>query len=202
MGLTGSAHNAGMGLFFIAEMAKLVGGRLLVSSRGASLALEGDPNFENPHGFARFVPGASYPGTLVAFEMPANEEQSYETMIETIRLRARERTPTRSTQFWLRFEPAPAQPEPYEFMVRLGRLEDVKSASAFAQSELMPRLTTRQPVVLDFDGIEVVTQSYVHALLFGPLRIAWALKVPIHVRRAAPAVRSTLELLQNYALAG
>ncbi len=56
--------------------------------------------------------------------------------------------------------------------------------------------------MLNFDGIDVCTQSYVHALLFEPLRVAWALKVPVYVKNAAPAVRSTLSLLENYALAG
>ena len=53
-GETGNSQNAGMGLFFIAEMTKLVGGRLVIASRGATLILEGDENFENPHGATRF----------------------------------------------------------------------------------------------------------------------------------------------------
>src|SRR5262249_11935816 len=36
-GLTGTSNNAGMGLFFISEMAKLLRGRLLIASRGAAL---------------------------------------------------------------------------------------------------------------------------------------------------------------------
>ncbi len=202
LGETGSAQNAGMGLFFISEMTKLVAGRLLVASRGATLELTGDENFENPHGVQRFLGrGIGYPGTLVAFEMPALDEPQYESMIELIRERAAERTPARAVNKWIRFE-RPHDEQAYEFIVRLGQIEDVARATAFARETLLPKLTARTPLLLDFAGIPVVTQSYVHALLYEALRIAWAVKVPIYVVNAAPAVRSTLELLQNYALGG
>lgn len=201
LGQTGSSQNAGMGLFFISEMAKLVGGRLLVASRGAALTLTSDENKDEPHADQRFLShGVEYPGTLVSFEMPAFEHQNYEGIIETIRKRAAERTPRRETRSWIRFEEVAEGAQ--ELIVRDLNLEDVAKAQAFAQDRLLPLITAKAPFVLDFGGIQLCTQSYVHALLFVPLRVAWALKVPIYVRNTAPAVRSTLELLQNYALAG
>ncbi len=80
--------------------------------------------------------------------------------------------------------------------------EDTSAAMRVAQQELTPRIFQREPVLLDFAGLNIVTQSYLHALLFEPLRLAWALRTPIHVANVEPAVRSTLELLENYALAG
>jgi hypothetical protein len=32
--------------------------------------------------------------------------------------------------------------------------------------------------------------------------VAWALKTPVYILNAQPAVKSTLELLENYALGG
>lgn len=200
-GETGSIQNAGMGLFFIAEMTKLVGGRLVIASRGATLILKGDEQFEEPHGVTSFLePGMGFPGTLVAFEMPSEAEQNYEAMIETIRVRARERTPRRAVHNWLAFEEPPAQAQ--RFIVRHSRIEDTVEAQRFSEEKLLPRLFNREPVVLDFGGIPVCTQSYVHALLFEPLRLAWARKAKIYILNAQPAVRSTLELLENYALGG
>lgn len=201
-GETGSANNAGMGLFFIAELTKLVGGRLVVASKGATLVLQGDENFSDPHGKLSFLEsGLGFPGTLVAFEMPADEEQHYDAMIETIRERARERTPRRAAHRWLKYVDAPP-PEVQRFIVRLTRVEDADAARAFAEKELVPRFSAHQPVTLDFEGIPVCTQSYVHALLYFPLRLAWAMKTPIYILNAKPAVRSTLELLENYAHGG
>ncbi|MFY0580417.1 ATP-binding protein [Cystobacter fuscus] len=200
-GETGSIQNAGMGLFFIAEMTKLVGGRLVLASRGATLILEGDERFEDPHGKTKFLePGVGFPGTLVAFEMPAEAEQDYEGMIETIKERARERTPRRAVHKWLAFEAPPAEVQ--RFIVSQSRIEDTVEAQRFSEEKLLPRLFNKQPIALDFMGIPVCTQSYVHALLFEPLRMAWARKAKIYILNAQPAVRSTLELLENYALGG
>lgn len=205
IGETGSAQNAGMGLFFISEMTKLVAGRLLVATRDAALVLTGDenPETENSHGVQQFLgPQIGYPGTLVAFEMPATDEPAYDEMIETIRERAAQRTPARAVHKWIRFHEQTDDADSLKVLIRHAQLEDVAHASEFARQILLPTISKRRPIVLDFGGVPVCTQSYVHALLYEALRVAWALKVPIHVINAAPAVRSTLELLQNYALGG
>jgi len=199
-GETGSAQNAGMGLFFISEMTKLVGGRLVIATRGVTLTLQGDKNFEDPHGIQKVHKGVGYAGTLVAFEMPADAVPDYDSMIETIRERARERTPRRAIHKWLTFDAPPA--EALKFVVRSTGVEDAREAQRFSEDQLMPRLLKRQPVALDFVGIPTCTQSYVHALLYEALRLAWARKTPIYVLNAQPAVKSTLELLENYALGG
>ncbi|MBI5495715.1 MAG: hypothetical protein HY904_11890 [Deltaproteobacteria bacterium] len=41
-----------------------------------------------------------------------------------------------------------------------------------------------------------------HALLFEPLRFAWAAQAPIHVINAEPAVKAGLDFLERYALGG
>jgi hypothetical protein len=177
-GLTGTAENAGMGLFFIAEMAKLTAGTLVLSSRGATLLLDGDPEFEGHHRLEFVQPrGTGYPGTLVAFELPTR----------------------RATHQWLRYDTPPA--DAVEFLVGVG-VEDTKKATQVASNTLIPWLVQRKTIVLNFRGMEICTQSYLHALLFEPLRMAWALRIPIYVSNVQPGVRSNLELLENYALAG
>jgi len=199
-GETGSAQNAGMGLFFISEMTKLVGGRLVIATRGASLTLQGDENFEDPHGIQEVSKSVGFPGTLVAFEMPAEADQDYDAMIETIRQRAKERTPRRAIHKWLSFDMPP--PEVQRFLIRSTGVEDARAAQRYAEDYFVPRLLKRQPIALDFGGIATCTQSYVHALLYEALRLAWARKTPIYVLNTQPAVKSTLELLENYALGG
>lgn len=199
-GDSGSASNAGMGLFFIAEMSKLAGGRLLIASRGASILLEGEG--DGGHGRIRLLPGAGYPGTLVAFEMPASAPQSYDDIIETIRTRAQERTPKRASHKWLVFDVPPPASKPLRIMMKHTKVEDAGEAIKWADEVLIPRVMKRQPVILDFSGLPVVTQSWAHALLYEAIRLAWARKVPLYIDHAAPGARSTLELLQNYALGG
>jgi len=68
--------------------------------------------------------------------------------------------------------------------------------------EISQRLLERKPVAIDFTGVAAGTQSFLHALLYQPLRLGGALKVPIFVLRAEPKVRGWLELVESYALGG
>ncbi|WP_152622136.1 ATP-binding protein [Archangium violaceum] len=199
-GLTGTQQNAGMGLFFIAEMAKLTGGTLLIATRGATLLLSGWVDEEGNHDLRFIEPrGIGFPGTLVVFELPVGGVVDYPALIETIKERAKQRTPQRAIHRWIRFDPAPPEATVFEIQKQA---ENTPAAIQLAQSEITPRILRREPIVLDFSGLRILTQSYLHSLLFEPLRLAWALRTPIYVRSVEPAVRSNLELLENYALAG
>jgi len=199
-GLTGSNTNAGMGLFFISEMARLSVGRLLLATRGATLLMRGNlRNVERPT--VRFLQprGTGYPGTLVAFELPLGKVLDYEGLIRSINERARERTPERTLHHWLRF----AAPPPGTARFEVASIaEDAAQAQAFADRKLVPRIVRRQPVALDFRGLEICTQSFLHALLFRTVRLAWAERCEIYVLHADPAVKSGIETVEAYALGG
>jgi anti-sigma regulatory factor (Ser/Thr protein kinase) len=199
-GFTGTQQNAGMGLFFIAEMAKLTGGTLLIATRGATLLLSGWADEQGGHTLRFIEPrGTGFPGTLVVFQLPVGDVVDYPALIETIKERAKARTPQRAIHRWIRFDPAPAGAARFEIQ---RQAEDTPAAIQLAQTEITPRILRKEPIVLDFSGMRILTQSYLHSLLFEPLRLAWALRTPIYVANVEPAVRSNLELLENYALAG
>lgn len=199
-GLTGTQQNAGMGLFFIAEMAKLTNGTLLVASRGATLLLSGWTDDQGRYTLRFIEPrGTGFPGTLVVFQLPVGDVADYPALIETIKERAKERTPKRAIHRWIRFDPAPSEATRFEIQKQA---ENTPAAILLAQTEITPRILRKEPIVLDFSGMRILTQSYLHSLLFEPLRLAWALRTPIYVLNVEPAVRSNLELLENYALAG
>ncbi len=199
-GLTGTAENAGLGLFFIAEMTKLTGGRLLLATRGATLSLvSDDESTERNHIQFLDQAGPGYPGTIVAFEAPFDSVADYYAIIETIQQRAQTRAPGRTSHRWLRYD----EPDPTAFglSVRIAA-ESTPKAVELAAKALVPKLAAKQALKLDFTGIEIFTQSFTHAVLYEPLRVAWALKTPIWIVNAKPSVRSTLALLERYALSG
>lgn len=199
-GLSGSRQNAGLGLFFISEMAKLTGGRLLLASRDAALLLTADAEAGDNHEMRFLKPdGLGYPGTLVAFELPVDSVGDYDDLIATIQKRARERTPKRAQHHWIRYEESPS--EAAAFVVRFAS-ENTERAEKLAREQLEPRIFNREPIVLDFAGIDIVTQSYLHALLFGALRLAWARQSSIYVVNASSSVRSAIEHLEDYGLGG
>ena len=194
-GLSGTDENAGLGLFFIAEMAKQAAGRLLIASKGARLLLDG----ARP-GHARIdTKPVGFPGTLVAFELPDRGVSDNHVLLERINELARERTPKRVTQRWLRYEPPPEGVQ--RFLVAIAA-EDTTAARQFAEANLESRLMKRESVALDFATLSICTQSFLHALLFETLRLAWAKRLPLYMLNVKPAVRSSLDLLESYALGG
>jgi hypothetical protein len=80
--------------------------------------------------------------------------------------------------------------------------EDTAQAAKFATEVLLPDVAAGRPVALDFINWQVFSQSYLHALLYLVIRMAWATKTTVYVVNAGPAVRSGIEWVEGYALAG
>jgi hypothetical protein len=198
-GLTGSVENAGLGLYMISELARQTGGRLLIATHGATLVLQ--PNKQGGPGTPHFLepPGTGFPGTLVAFELPTDAVGDYHQLMQQILKKAQERTPKRVTGRWIAFDEAPD--EAVKVLVTPAR-EDTVAAAQVSADAIMPALLQRKPVALDFTGLDLCTQSWLHALLYEPVRLAWALRVPIHATGAEPAVQEGLRFLEAYALGG
>jgi anti-sigma regulatory factor (Ser/Thr protein kinase) len=194
-GQRGGKFNAGLGLFFISEMAKRTAGRLLLSSRGSSLLLQGDQDAQRHH--IRAEP-AGYPGTLAVFELPRDEIQDYDALIGVIQEVANERIRKKENIRFLRFEAAPDR-SALKVGVRVGA-EDTHRAQRLVDDHFIPRLTQSESIQLDFSGLQVCTQSYLHALLFLPLREAFKRDGKIYITNATPAIRGALEFLEGYAL--
>lgn len=197
-GESGTSENAGLGLFFVAEMAKLTAGRLFLASRGATFFLDRSKDADSKPVLTNGA-AADYPGTLVVFEAGVEHIYDYPTIMQSIRAIAAERTPQRITQRWLRFEEPPAGVQ--RLLVSVAS-EDTGAAQEFARTTLQPRVLKREAIALDFRNLRVSTQSFVHALLHETVRLAWAVKSPIYVVNANPAVQAQLELVEAYSLGG
>lgn len=189
----GSGQNAGLGLFFISEMAKLSGGRLLIASRGDALSLVGD---ETGHGTIGLL-NAEYPGTLVVFEIPKRGIADYDELNRQIISRAEERTTKRHDRKVLRYDVPPKST--FEILVNIAA-EDTVKAEELSKNHFIPILTRKEPIVINFINIDLCTQSFIHALLYDALRVAWAMQVPIYVKQASEPVKDSLRLVQMYAL--
>ncbi|MBK9261186.1 MAG: hypothetical protein IPM54_15435 [Polyangiaceae bacterium] len=200
-GLTGSRDNAGLGLFFIAEMAKRTQGRLLVASRGSALVLASRDDVEGDRVVPRFLlpQGIGFPGTLVVFEIPSSTVTNYAQLTQSIHDAARARTPARAVRHWVRFEMPAGDPE----TIRVRELnENTTLAAGVAKDRIRPAVLANRLLVFDFAGIEVCTQSFLHALMYEAVRLAWAMRAPIYVVHADGPVRSGIEFLESYALGG
>ncbi|MCA8954296.1 MAG: sensor histidine kinase [Planctomycetes bacterium] len=197
-GHSGTVHNAGLGLFFISEMAKRTRGRLFLATRGATYLLD---RSRSPSTQPTVTNGqsADYPGTLVVFETALDQVGSYDEIVTGIQELAASRTPQRIVHRWLRFEQPPAAVA--RVLVEVAA-EDTTAAHEFSSQHLEPKLLRRESVALDFVNLRVCTQSFLHALLHESVRLAWARKVPMYVVNATPTIRRQLEFVEGYSLGG
>jgi hypothetical protein len=84
-----------------------------------------------------------------------------------------------------------------------GFAEDKDEARRIRFSSLLPALSRKEPVVLDFAEITYSTQSFVHALL-GEVLIRYGEEVlgEIEFRNCTPQLQSLIELVVDYSLGG
>lgn len=84
-----------------------------------------------------------------------------------------------------------------------GFAEDKDQARQIRTSAILPALDVNEAVVLDFDGVDYATQSFVHALIGEALqRYGEAALDRIEFRNCSEAVRSVVELVVDYSLGG
>lgn len=192
---TGTSQNAGMGLFFVNEMAKMTLGKMLIASRGASLLIEGDPSGLGNNNI-RILP-AGFPGTIVAFEVAKRGVADYDELIKRIIQTAVDRRKKAETHRWVKFGVAPKGA--IEFVINLAAENTVK-AEEFANAELIPRIEARQVLALNFVNVPICTQSFMHALLYKALTRAFALKVDLFITHASESVRDEILFVETYGL--
>ena len=192
---TGSSQNAGMGLFFVSEIAKLTAGKFFIASKGASLYIEGDPEFLGNNKIDSHKVG--YDGTLVVFEMPKKGVDDYNSLIKTISKKAVERRDRRHSANWIRFD-IPKE-KVIEFVINVSA-ENTIQAEEFAKNELIPRLRNKEPILLNFVQIKICTQSFMHSLLYEAVKYAYEYKVPLYVKNTSPSVHDAIKLVEMYGL--
>lgn len=197
-GQTGTAENAGLGLYVLSELSKETGGSFLLASRGEGLLLQGAA--PDPRDRATFIDSGGYPGTLVVFECVLDKLSNFDSIFKRIRDRADAQKPVRSTSGVVRFVDSAPQGVPRRLLSVAS--EDTAQATKFASEVLLPDVAAGRPVALDFINWQVFSQSYLHALMYLVIRMAWATKTTVYVVNAGAVVRSGIEWVEGYALVG
>ena len=191
----GGDQNAGLGLFFASQMVKILGGRMLISSRGASLTIQGDIE-----GFGNNdikLHDWDYPGTIVVFEIPKRSVGDYVELIKIIQSKAQSMYSDMKPVNFLRYDIS--HDNIWEFAV-VYAAEDTSIAEKYANDNMIPRLLKGENICLNFMNIDIRTQSFLHALLFNVIKIAYANNRSIYIKSASDPVKDGLRFLENYAL--
>lgn len=178
---------------------------MLLSSKGASLLLQGDQRQEGAHDVIWLDEGAEYPGTLLVVEVPFSVPErvgSYEKLLTTIQNQAIERKPKWKNNHWLTFGPPPIDAGTVFKAPIHDAAQHTLNTQQLVSRQLLPRVQQGGSICLDFSGVDVLTQSVAHQLLYAVVREAFQGKIPIYITGANEPVKNTLHFLENYALRG
>ena len=78
--------------------------------------------------------------------------------------------------------------------------ENTAVAEEFSNKYLIPNIERGKSLCLDFSGFKIMTQSFLHAVLFRTLKLAYEKQVQIYAKNLTPAVKDCLLLLEWYTL--
>lgn len=76
---------------------------------------------------------------------------------------------------------------------------DKDAAAAIREQYVRPSLAAGRAVVLDFQGVDLATQSFIHALIAGVVRDDPASLERIAFKNCNESVRSLIEIVVEYA---
>jgi hypothetical protein len=201
-GAVGSFENAGLGLFFLSRITKLLKGRFLIASRGA--AISGSGSDEEGHLRQRSL-AAEFPGTLVVFEIPREipeqfrSEQGIVSFIRENELRAL--APDKGERiYWIQMVEPDAGTSVHRVLVSVGG-GDFKSIRELVEKSILPAINAEVGVALDFLNVKFLTDSMAHELVGMAVREAYQRKVPVYAVNTTTAIARTLVFVQSYLLA-
>ncbi len=75
------------------------------------------------------------------------------------------------------------------------------TAKTIRQTEILPRLTKNESIILDFTGVEGSTQSLIHALIAEPLQLHGEKALSLlQFKSANPLLKTLISLVIDYSL--
>jgi hypothetical protein len=194
-------RNAGPGLFVVSQHIRQLRGDFFCLSSGVTGEfLARDLGSRTPLSVGHAA--VRWPGTVVGFSVQASGvkydlEMPQQILLSRLRPNATERIHLRALA---KPEEAPAGAIFIEVGADAGGFaEDKVRAATLREERVLPSLRAGRPVVLDFLGVSLTTQSFVHALLAKPVRqFRQRVADLLFLQRTRPQVLSVLSLVLSY----
>jgi len=194
LGPYSTPENAGLGLFFCKEIAWRARGAFWLASKTALLGVTGDDQAAQHRVYRRINP---WDGTSVTMHFPVEGIVDFAGLLSVCQNLSRAAR-TSSGEAGLDFVEELPEKFDGERILVVDFLEDVEQAADVRRSRLLPAVKDGRWVVLDFDGIRFATQSFVHALLYEPLRIRGSL-LRISFMNCTRATQEAVRIVAAYA---
>lgn len=201
-GGVGSIENAGLGLFFLSRITKLLEGRFLIASRGA--AISGADLDAEGHLRQKSL-GAGFPGTLVVFEIPREIPERFRSEQGVVSFIRESELPATAPNhgggvYWIHLTEPEEGVGVHRVLVSVGG-GDFESIRELVEKSVLPAIERGVAVVLDFINVSLLTDSMAHELVSRAVREAYERKVPVYAVNTSVAINRTLVFVQGYLLA-
>ncbi|PYQ14170.1 MAG: hypothetical protein DMF80_13195 [Acidobacteria bacterium] len=191
------ANNAGLGLFFIKEIATLSGGGFFLASGSMLADLWG--NLDGSPGKRYFLAKAGgWRGTFALLQLRRDRIAEFNGLLQRCREIAAE---VRKDPTELKLDFIEAVPEIDELLcIRVKDFEeDVDKAATVRDSVVIPALEAGRLVVLDFSGLRAATQSFIHALMYRVFRDGRNVEFVLSIAGADEASQEAIRAVAAYA---
>ena len=191
------ASNAGLGLFFIKEIATRSGGGLFLGSGSMLADLRGNPDGSPLRRY--FTSKTSgWRGTLALLQLKRGYIEEFGDLLQRCREIAAEvrRNPSELKLDFI--EDVPDLEGATVVKVRDFE-EDVERADSVREDQILPALESDGLIVLDFSGIRAATQSFIHALLYRVFRDGSHVETSLSIAGADRATQEAIRAVTAYA---
>ena len=192
--------NAGLGLFFIKEIATRSSGGLFLGSGNMLANLWGTVDGSPKKRYIQSKTGR-WRGTFALLQLRKETIGEFDALLAQCRDIAAEVRKDRSE---LAVDFVDETPDMDGLVVILVKdfEEDVDAAAQVREHKVLPALGAEEIVVLDFTGIRAATQSFVHALMYRVFRVGRNLETCLTVSSADRATEEAIRAVAAYAAVG
>lgn len=202
-GYTSMSDNAGLGLFFIKQIASLSGGSFFLGSKDALVDIWGDMEGQQKKAY-RVAKAGGWPGTFAYLQLRRDTIAEFDGLLTVCRRLAAEAQKYPAELALDFIEGIPDLGDLDELVIVSVRdfEEDVEQAAKIRDDELLPSMKAGTMVVLDFEGVKFATQSFVHALMYKVIRDGQNIGSTLSIANCSRATREAVIAVAAYAKVG
>jgi hypothetical protein len=189
--------NAGLGLFFIKQIASLAAGSFFLGSKDALMELWSGSDGQQKKIY-KIARNGGWPGTFAYLRLRRDSISEFDGVLTVCRSMAAE---ARKYPAELALDFIEEVPEISGLVViKVAQFEeDVEAAAKFRETVILPSINSGTLVVLDFDKVRFATQSFVHALMYKVIRDGQKIGVTLSIANCTNATREAIMAVAAYA---
>ena len=189
--------NAGLGLFFIKQIASMSGGSFFLGSKDAIADIWGDKEGKQRKIYksARF---GGWPGTFAYLQLRRDTIAEFDSVLVKCREIAAEAKKYPSELALDFIEEIPEIED--LIIVRVSEFEeDVERAAEVRDTIILPNINSGKMVVIDFSKVKFATQSFVHALMYKVIRDGQQIGATLSIANCTDSTRQAVMAVAAYA---